>query len=93
MNIILDLLMMILKLYQTIVVVGIIVSWLLTFNVINGSNQLVRAIYDVTSGLTEPALRRIRRLVNPVNGLDLSPLVLLLGIWLAQRILLEFYRI
>lgn len=85
MLLIIKLLYMLLDLYGFVVLVNVVLNWLLVFNVINGHNQLVRSIYDFTRALTEPALRRIRRVIQPVNGYDLSSLVLLIAIWFAKQ--------
>jgi len=44
-------------------------------------------IGDVIYRLTEPALRPIRRILPDLGGIDLSPLVLLLGLVFLQKVL------
>jgi YggT family protein len=66
----------IIDLYFFVVVVGVVMSWLVAFDVINLRNRFVRAIYDTMNALVEPALRPIRRILPPMGGLDLSPIVL-----------------
>lgn len=61
-----------------ILIVGVIMSWLVAFNVINTHNDLVRQIYRGVNSVTEPLCRPIRRLLPDIAGLDLSPLVLLI---------------
>ncbi|WDI30466.1 YggT family protein [Hyphococcus flavus] len=83
----------ILQLYTLIVFVMVIMSWLIGFNVINRHNQIVDMIWRTLIALTEPALRPIRRMMPSLGGIDISPLVLLLGVfflremnmWLAAR--------
>ena len=70
-----------------IIVVQAILSWLLAFNVINIYNNVVRAIWDALNAVTEPALRPIRNILPNFNGLDLSPLVLLLIIILIEDVI------
>ncbi len=84
----------ILQLYVFIVFAMVIMSWLLGFNVINRHNQVVDMIWRTLMTMTEPLMRRIRNILPAMGGLDLSPLVLLLGVfflremnqWLAMRI-------
>ena len=81
----------ILFLFYIIIIAGIILSWLVNFNVVNTSNQLVSMIWRLTHSLTEPVLRPIRRVLPPIGGLDFSPLILLLALmfirsWLLPRI-------
>lgn len=66
----------IIDLYIFIVIVGVVMSWLVAFDVINLRNRFVRAVYDALNALIEPTLRPIRRILPPMGGLDLSPIVL-----------------
>lgn len=90
MRILLDVILIILQLYWWVVIVMIIMSWLFAFNVINGHNQFVAAVWRVVTGLTEPALRPIRRFMPNLSGVDISPLVLFLAIYVVQRIITDY---
>jgi YggT family protein len=68
----------ILLLLQILVLVNVVLSWLISFNVVNPHNQLVAIIWRVTTSFTEPFLSPLRRVIPPLGGLDLSPLILLL---------------
>jgi len=70
-----------------IVVAQAILSWLVAFNVINTHNQFVRTVLTTLDRLIDPLLRPIRRYMPDLGGIDLSPMVLILGIILLQRIL------
>ena len=61
-----------------------IVSWLTAFNVINVHNNFVRTLLRILLALTEPVFRQIRRVMPPIGGLDLSPIVVFLMIWFLQ---------
>ncbi|WP_343560945.1 YggT family protein [Kiloniella sp. b19] len=78
-----------LKLYSWVVIIAIILSWLYAFNVVNSYNKFVSMIGNFVFGLTEPVLGRIRRVVPAVGGIDLSAIVLLLGIFFLQNILAQ----
>ena len=69
------------ELYTWVLIIGVIMSWLITFNVINLSNQFVRMIYDVVTRLTEPLLSRIRAMLPDLGGVDISPVILILLLW------------
>jgi len=58
----------------------IIMSWLLSFNVVNRHNQFVDMIWRTCLSLTEPVLAPIRRFLPNMGGLDLSPIVLFIGL-------------
>lgn len=63
-----------------IVIIHVIMSWLITFNIINMHNQFIFQIYNMLERLLEPMLGPIRRLLPNLGGIDLSPIVLLLGV-------------
>jgi YggT family protein len=60
------------------VIISVILSWLIVFDVVNRKNRAVYMIADSFQRLTEPALRPIRRALPDLGGLDISPLILIL---------------
>ncbi len=87
---VLDIVRIVIQLLMLVLIVQAILSWLLVFNVVNGRNQVVRTIWQFTHALTEPMLKPIRRVVKPINGLDLSPLILILLLILVDRLLIYY---
>lgn len=81
----------VLNMYTWIIIASVILSWLVAFNVINTHNRIVGTIGEVLYRLTEPVLGQIRRYVPSVGGLDLSPIVLLLGIYFLRMLLAEYW--
>ena len=75
---------MILTLVWWIFLIMIIMSWLISFNVINTRNQFVSTVWRVINQITEPILRPIRRIIPPVGGLDLSPIIVFVIIFFLQ---------
>src|SRR5690242_985331 len=75
------LLIAVLDIYKWIVIAAVIVSWLTAFNVINQYNNVVRAILRALIALTEPVFRQVRKVIPPMGGLDLSPIIVFLAIW------------
>ena len=75
------------ELYTWVLIIGVIMSWLITFNVINLSNQFVRMIYDVVTRLTEPLLSRIGAMLPDLGGVDISPVILILLLWFAKDVI------
>ena len=74
----------ILKLYSYVVIANVVISWLVSFNIINTQNRFVYSILEMTYRLTEPALNRIRRFLPNLGSLDIAPVVLLLLIWFIE---------
>ena len=76
-------------LYITLVIVQVVLSWLVAFNVVNTRNRFVYLVGDFLYRITEPALTPIRRLLPSMGGMDLSPVVLILGLYFARVLLLR----
>jgi len=76
-----------------VVLAQVIASWLVAFGVLNTRNRIVYTIVDMLDRITQPILQPIRRLVPPMGGLDLSPLILLLLIEYVLRPVLFHYVI
>jgi YggT family protein len=79
MNPFLWLILTIINIYFWIILAMVVLSWLVAFNVVNRSNPFVRQIGQALERLTEPLLRPIRRVLPDLGGIDLSPIVLLIG--------------
>lgn len=90
MRAVLDIILIILQLYWWVVLAMIIMSWLISFNVINTRNQFVDMVWRVVNQLTDPVLRPIRRVMPNFGGLDLSPLVLFLIIFFIERVIVYY---
>ncbi len=76
-----------LNLVWWIVVVQIILSLLISFNVINTYNDFVRSLYQGLDKLTEPMYRPIRKILPDFGQIDFSPAVVLIGIQIVNLIL------
>ncbi len=90
MRAILDIVLVVLNLYTWVVIIGAVLSWLIAFGVVNMRNDLVRTAWNLFLALTEPFLRPIRNFLPSTGGIDLSPIVLLLGIMLLERIIIYY---
>lgn len=87
---ILDIVLIVLDLYWWIIIGSAVFSWLYSFNVVNMNNQFVGAIGNFLHQMTEPLLRPIRKIMPNLGTLDLSPIVLLLGVIFAQSIIVRY---
>ena len=78
---------MVFDLFIWILIIAVVMSWLISFKVVNTTNRFVYLIADFTYRVTEPALRPIRRILPNLGGLDISPIVLLMLIWFLRDVL------
>ena len=79
----------IVDLYMWIIIVNVVLSWLVAFNVINTSNRLVFMVGDFCYRATEPLLSRLRQILPNFGTLDISPLVLILSLFFLKDILIR----
>ena len=75
-----NLLLTVIDLYWWVVIVSVVLSWLVAFDVLNTRSQAAQTIWRAVDALTEPLLGPIRSVLPAIGGLDMSPLILLLGI-------------
>ena len=68
-----------------LIIISVVASWLVAFGVINTRNMTVYRILDMLNRATEPLYRPIRRIIPPMGGLDLAPMILILIIYIIQR--------
>ena len=78
------LVLQILKLYSYVVIVNVIISWMIAFNILNTQNRFVYSILELSYRLTDPILNKIRRFLPNLGSLDISPIILLLLIWFIE---------
>ena len=86
----LDVIMLVLNLYWYIVLAMIIMSWLISFNVVNTRNEFVNQVWRILNQLTDPVLKPIRHRMPNFSGLDLSPLILFLIIFFIQQVIIRY---
>ena len=81
---------LVLELYIWCLIIYVVVSWLIAFNVINTYNRFVSTVLNFLYQITEPPLRPIRRVLPVLGGIDLSPLALILIIILIRSLMREY---
>ncbi|KHA50641.1 YggT family protein [Sulfitobacter geojensis] len=84
-----QILMLLLNIVYFIVIAHVIMSWLINFQVLNLRQPLVAQIWDGLNRLLEPIYSRLRSILPQLGGLDLAPLVLLIGVAVARIILVN----
>ncbi|MBT4169288.1 MAG: YggT family protein [Rhodospirillaceae bacterium] len=86
---IVELVASVIMLYFWLILVQVIMSWLVVFNLINTQNRFVYMVGDFLHKITEPALGPIRRILPSLGGIDLSPVVLILLLIFVQNFIRE----
>ena len=88
MIVILQIVQVLLNVVWWIIVVQAILSWLIAFNVINTHSDFVRTVWTALQRMTEPMYRPIRRVLPDFGALDLSPMVVLLIVYILSNVVI-----
>ena len=81
----------IINLYIWILIINVIISWLVAFNVLNTSNRFVYSLLDVSYKLTAPPLNYIRRFLPNLGSIDISPIILILALMFIRNLVFEMF--
>ena len=84
-----QILMMLLNVAQFFVIAHIIMSWLIQFQVLNLRQPFVSRVWYGLDGLVEPIYRKLRGILPQISGIDLAPLVALIGVFALERLLIN----
>ena len=87
----LGLIIQIINLFQFILIIYIIGTWLVNFNIINTSNRFVYSVMEAMYRLCEPSLNFVRRYLPAFGSIDLSPIVVYLGLWFLKSLLIDYW--
>ena len=82
----------IIDIYVWVIILSAVLSWLVAFDIINMRNRFVYLVGDALNRITEPVYRPIRRFLPDMGGLDLSPLIVILGLWFLRNFMWELFR-
>lgn len=92
MDLIIQLLLLLLTAYFWLIIATIVVSWLVVFDVLNTRNRWVYKFCDLLNKLTNPLILRLRRIVPPLGGVDVTPMIIIFGIYFLQEALVSLQQ-
>ena len=81
----------IIVLYIWILIINAVISWLVAFSILNTSNRFVYSVLDISYKLTDPPLNYIRRYLPNLGSIDISPIVLILGLMFLRNLVFETF--
>ena len=90
MNSLLILIDTVISIYLWVVIAQVGLSWLVSFRVVNTANRFIYLVGDFLYRATEPALKPIRRVMPNLGGIDISPVVLILGLIFVRSLMFEY---
>ncbi len=81
----------VINLYIWVLIINVVLSWLVAFNILNTSNRFVYSVLDVSYKLTAPLLNIIRRFLPNLGAIDISPVILILGLIFIRNLIFETF--
>ena len=79
----------VINIYIWLIIINVILSWLVSFNILNTQSRFVFAILNATHQLTDPVLNKIRKFIPNLGSIDISPVVLILLLVFIRNLLFE----
>lgn len=70
-----------------VVLVHVIMSWLINFQVLNLRQSLVAQIWYGLNRTLDPLYSRVRKLIPISGGIDFAPLIVLFGVWAVEVVI------
>lgn len=89
MSSIFEILLLLIGVARTVIFIHFIMSWLISFNVLNARQPFVQNVWYGLERLLQPVYQPIRRVLPNLGGLDLSPIVALIGLEIIRIILIN----
>lgn len=86
-----QLLLLALDIYFWIIVVSVVSSWLIAFNVINTRNPQAANLMRLLNKATEPVFAPIRKFIPPIGGIDITPIIVIFGIQILKHIIVRLF--
>ncbi len=81
----------IINLYIWVLIIHVVISWLVAFNILNTGNRFVYSILEISYRLTNPPLSYIRRFLPNLGSIDISPVILILGLIFLRNLAFEMF--
>ena len=81
----------IITIYIWLLIGSAVLSWLIAFNVVNTRNPIVNSVGEFLYRITEPLLRPIRNMLPNLGGIDVSPVILIIGLLFLRQLIFWLY--
>jgi YggT family protein len=85
------LILTLIEIYTWVVIAAVVMSWLVAFGVINTYNQFARSVVRFLDGITDPVFRQVRKVIPPIGGLAISPLIVLIGLQFLSYLIAYYF--
>lgn len=76
--------------YVFIIIAQVAVNWLMIFDVINTKNEQAQNLVKLLKKATDPVYKPLRKYIPPIGGIDITPIIVLLGLSIIRYYLIGF---
>ncbi len=77
------------SLYVFVIIAQVAMSWLIAFEIVNSSNEAAKNLTELLKKLTDPIYIPLRKYIPPIGGIDITPLIVLIGVQMAGGLLIS----
>lgn len=78
------------NLYLLVIITQVALSWLVAFDIVNAQNEAARNLSTLLNKLTDPVYKPLRKYVPPIGGIDITPLIVIVGLQVLAGLLFTF---
>lgn len=86
-----QLLIFLLDVYLWIIVISVLASWLIAFDVINPKSEQAQNLLKLLDKCTDPIFKPLRKYVPSIGGIDISPIIVIFVIFLLQKLIFKVF--
>lgn len=86
-NIIGDILILLLDIFFWVIIIQVVLSWLIAFDVINAKNPQAQNLIRLITRVTDPVYKPLRKYIPSIGGIDITPIIIIVGIRVLQHLI------
>jgi YggT family protein len=75
--------------YTYIIIIQVAISWLIAFGIINADNEKAQNLITLLKKATDPVYKPVQKYIPPIGGIDLTPLIVIIGLSLISNIIID----
>lgn len=88
-----NILLLLLDIFFWIIIIQVVMSWLIAFDVVNIKNAQARNVIELMNKITNPVYKPLRKFIPPIAGIDITPIIIIFGISLLKNIVVSLFFI
>lgn len=89
MNLLIELIDLAFTIYIVIIIAQVALVWFINFEIVDASNPKAKNLMDLLKKATDPLFKPISRYVPPVGGIDITPLIVILGLSILRNLIVS----